>query len=145
MANLRIHKTFIHYIKSFPFSALDQLITQDIINAYLRKSICQNCLSFQTRWKKHCAEKVIICDRPTVKQFLKLFIGLFSSDLTVFWHLKKSAVANVFRMNYEQIHQHSSVIKYSKGAFNLRSPLPKLSSVWDVQNHVRILHKFRGQ
>ena len=29
--------------------------------------------------------------------------------------------------------QHPSVIKFFKGSFNLRPPLPKLSFVWDVQ------------
>ena len=40
---------------------------------------------------------------------------------------------HVFRMKYEQIPKHSSLIKYSKGTFNLRPPVQKISSVWDVQ------------
>ena len=45
----------------------------------------------------------------------------------------KCAVAHVLRMKYQHIPQHPSVIKYFKGSFNLRPPLPKLSFVWDVQ------------
>ena len=36
-------------------------------------------------------------------------------------------------MKHQHIPQHLSVIKYFKGSFNLRPPLPKLSFVWDVQ------------
>ena len=36
-------------------------------------------------------------------------------------------------MKYQHIPQHPSVIKFFKGSFNLRLPLPKLSFVWDVQ------------
>ena len=36
-------------------------------------------------------------------------------------------------MKYQHIPQHPSVIKYFKGAFNLRSLVPIFTFVWDVQ------------
>ena len=36
-------------------------------------------------------------------------------------------------MKYQRISQHPSVLKYLKGSFNLRPPLPKISFVWDAQ------------
>ena len=36
-------------------------------------------------------------------------------------------------MKYQHISQHPSVIKYFKGSFTLKPPLPKISFVWDVQ------------
>ena len=43
--------------KASPASAPDQLTTQDIINASLRKSTSQKYSSYQTRWKELCREK----------------------------------------------------------------------------------------
>ena len=36
-------------------------------------------------------------------------------------------------MKYQHISQHPSAIKYFKGSFTLKPPLPKISFVWDVQ------------
>ena len=64
--------------KASPRSAPDRLATQDIINASLRKSACQKCLSYQTSSKEYCEEKNKIYDSPTVEQFLNFFTELFN-------------------------------------------------------------------
>ena len=97
---------------------------QDIINALLRKSICQKYLPYQ-------AHKY---DSPTVEHFLNFFIELFNQG--VFHNVlisAKSPVVYVLRMKYWHFPQHRSVIKYFRGSFNLRTPLPTLYFVWDVQ------------
>ena len=120
--------------KASPTSTLDQLTTQDIINASLRKSTCQKYLYYQERWKEYCAEKNIVYDSPTVEQFLSFFTELFNQGVSHSVLISaKSAVAHALRMKYQHIPQHPSVIKYFKGSFNLRPPLPKLSFVWDVE------------
>ena len=86
------------------------------------------------RWKEFCAEKNIIYDSPTIEQFLNFFTELFNQAVSHSVLISaKIAVAHVLRMKYQHIPQYPSVIKYFKGSFNLRSPLPKLSFVWDVQ------------
>ena len=105
--------------KASPTSSPDRLTTQDIINASLGKSTCQKHLSYQTRWKKYCAEKNIIFDSPTVEQFLNFFAELFTQGISHRVLVSaKSAVAHVLRMKHQHIPQHSSVIKYFKGSFN---------------------------
>ena len=91
-------------------------------------------MSYQKRWKEFCAEKNIIYDSPTVEQFLNFFTELFNQGVSHSVLISaKGAVAHVLRIKYQHISQHPSVIKYFKGSFNLRPPLPKLSFVWDVQ------------
>ena len=120
--------------KASPTSTPDRSTMQDIINASLRKSTCQKYLSYQTHWKEYCAEKNILYDSPTVKQFLYFFTELFNQGVSHSVLISaKSAVAHVLRMKYKHIPQHPSVIKFFKGSFNLTPPLPKLSFVWDVK------------
>ena len=120
--------------KASSTSTLNRLTTQDIINASLRKSTCQKYLYYQERWKEYCAEKNIVYDSPTVEQFLSFFTELFNQGVSHSVLISaKSAVAHVLKMKYQHISQHPSVIKYFKGSFNLRPPLPKISFVWDVQ------------
>ena len=79
-------------------------------------------------------EKNILYDSPTVEQFLNFFTELFNQGVSHRVLISaKSAVAHVLRMKYQHILEHLSVIKFFKGSFNLRPPLPKLSFVWDVQ------------
>ena len=76
--------------KASPTSALDLFIMQGIINASLRKSTCQKCLSYQTRWKQNFAEKNIIFGIPTVEHFLNVLTDSSIKDyLTVLWSLQK--------------------------------------------------------
>ena len=89
---------------------------------------------YQERWKEYCAEKNIVYESPTIEQFLSFFTELSnqggSHSVLIY---AKSAVAHVLKMRYQHISQHPLVIKYFKGSFNLRPPLPKISFVWDVQ------------
>ena len=120
--------------KALPTSTPDRLTTQDIISASLRKSTCQKYLCYQTCWKEYCAEKNILYDSPTVEQFLSFFNELF--NLGVSYSVltsAKSAAAHVLKMKCQHLSQHSSVIKYFKGSFNLRLSLTQTSFVWDVQ------------
>ena len=67
--------------KASSASAPDQLTTQDIINASLRKSTFQKCLSYQTRWKEYYAENNIIYYNP-VEQFLNFLTELFNQGVS---------------------------------------------------------------
>ena len=79
-------------------------------------------------------KKNIAYDNPTVEQFLRFFTELFNQRVSHSVLISaKSAVAHVLKMKYQHISQHLSVIKYFKGSFNLRPPLPKMSFIWDVQ------------
>ena len=120
--------------KASPTCSLDRLTTQDIISALLHKSTCQKYMSYHTCWKEYCAEKNKLYDSPTVEQLLNFFTGLFNQRVShSFLISAKSAAAHVLRMKYQDIPQHLSVIKFFKNLFNLRTPLPKVSFVWDVQ------------
>ena len=89
---------------------------------------------YQKRWKEYCTEKNIVYDSPTVEQFLSFFTELFNQGVSHSVLISaKSAVAHVLKMKYKHISQHPSVIKYFKGSFNMRPPLPKIYFVWDVQ------------
>ena len=117
--------------KALPTSTPDQLTTQYIINALLRKSTCQKYFSYQTCWKEYCEEKTWFM---IILQFLNFFTELFNHGISNSVPISsKSAVAHVLRMKYQHIPHHLSVIKHFKGSFNLRHPLPKLSFVCDVQ------------
>ena len=86
--------------KASPTSTPDQITTQDIINASLRKSTCQK---YQKRWKEFCAEKNIIYDSPTFEQFLNLnsFTELFNQGVSHSALISaKRPVAHVLRMKY---------------------------------------------
>ena len=75
-----------------------------------------------------CSEKVY--HGPTFKQFLSFFTELFNQGVSHSVLIPaKSAIAHVLKMKYQHISQHASVIKYFKGPFNLRPPLPKISFV----------------
>ena len=114
--------------KTSPTSTPDRLTTQGIINALLCKSTCQKYLPYQTRWKEYCAEKNIVYDSSTVVQFLNFFIKVFNQGVShSVRNSAKISVAHVLRMKYQHISQHPSVIKYFKGSFYSRPPLPKLS------------------
>ena len=103
---------------------------QNIINASFRKSTCQKYLYYQKRWKEYFTENNIVYDSPTVEQFLSFFTELFNQGVSHSVLISaKSAVAHVLKMKYQHISQHPSVIKYFKGPFNLRPPLPKISFV----------------
>ena len=99
--------------------------------------VCQHAkqyLYYQERWKEYCTEKNIVYDSPTVEQFLNFFTELFNQRVSHSVLISsKSAVAHALKMKHQHISQHPSVIKYFKGAFNLRPPLPKISFVWDVK------------
>ena len=113
--------------KASPTSTLDQLTTQDIINASLRNSTCQKYLSYQKHWKVFCAEE-------NINIFLNFFNELFNQGVSHSVLVSaESAVEHILRIKYQHISQNPSVIKYFKGSFNLRLPLPRLSFVWDVQ------------
>ena len=91
-------------------------------------------MSYQKRWKEYCGEKNIIYDTPTVEQFLNFLTELFNQGVSHSVLISaKSTVAHVLRMKYQHIPQQTSVIKYFKGSFNLRPPLPELFFVWDVK------------
>ena len=84
--------------------------------------------------EKYCVEKDLIDDSPIVEEFLNFFTELFNQGVSHSVLVsRKIAVAHVLRMKYQHIPQHMSVIKYFKGSFNLKPPLPKLSFVWDVE------------
>ena len=88
---------------------------------------------YQTRWKEYGAEENIVYDSPTVEQFLSFFNEFFNQGVSHSVLISaKSAAAHVIKMKYQHISQHPSVIKYFKGSFNLRLPLPQISFVWDV-------------
>ena len=119
--------------KASPANVPDRLTMQDMINASLRKSTCQKHLSYQTRWKEHCAEKNILYDSPTAEQFLNFFTDLVNQGISHGVLISaKNEVAHVLRMKYQHIPQHPSVIKFFKGSFKLRPLLLKLSFVRDV-------------
>ena len=89
---------------------------------------------YQKRWKEYYGEKNIIYDAPTVEEFLNFLTELFNQGVSHSVLISaKSTVAHVLRMKYQHIPQQTSVIKYFKGSFNLRPPLPELSFVWDVK------------
>ena len=89
---------------------------------------------YQERWKEYCSEKNIVFDSPTVEQFLSFFTELFNHGISHSVLISaKSAVAHVLKMKNQHISQDPSVMKYFKGSFNLRPPLPKIFFVWDVQ------------
>ena len=88
--------------KASPTSAPDRLTTQDIINISLRKSAYQNYLSYQTHWKEYCPEKNILCDSPTVEQFLSNFAVSFNRGVSQSVLISpKSAIGHVLRLKYQ--------------------------------------------
>ena len=89
--------------------------------------------------------KNIIYDRTTVEQFLKFSTELFNQGIPHNGLVSaKSASEKILRTKYQSIPQYQAVIKYFKGTFNLRAPLPKLSFVWDTQIMIEYLSDLEG-
>ena len=89
--------------------------------------------------------KDIIYGRTTVEQFLKFSTELINQGIPHNGLVSaKSASEKILRTKYQSIPQYQAVIKYFKGTFNLRAPLPKLSFVWDTQIMIEYFSNLEG-
>ena len=108
----------------------------DILQAALRPPTILKYKTYQTKWKNYCMHYNISHIQPKISELLDFFTPLFNSVPS--WSVlnsSKSALAHiVFLPSYSSILEHPQIMKYFKGAYNLRPPTQKVTFIWEVKS-----------
>ena len=105
-----------------------------ILDASLCNSSRKKCETYIKQFYAYCLWYDVSPKTQDVHEILNYFTYLFEKGLS-FSTLKAamSALAQlVYLPPYATLSDYPQIIKFFKGAFNLRLPLPKFGFVWDV-------------
>ena len=94
------------------------------------------------RWHQFCLRRKVDCLQPNVRIVLDFLTTLYEDGLSYsVINTARCALSQIIIwQKYGTIGAHPLVIKFMKGVFNLRPPVPRYTETWDVG---KLLNKFR--
>ena len=101
-----------------------------------------NMLPTSGRWHQFCLRRKVDCVQPNVRIVLDFLTTLYEDGLSYsVINTARCALSQIIIwQKYGTIGAHPLVIKFMKGVFNLRPPVPRYTETWDVG---KLLNKFR--
>lgn len=119
--------------------------TSRILMASWRVSTQKQYSTYQDRWFKFCSRKQIDSLHPSVNQVLDFLTSLYNAGLSYSTiNTARSSLSAL--LDHEQrntIGSHPLISRFLKGIFELRTPSPRYTTIWDVSivlNYLRSLH-----
>lgn len=114
------------------------------MSAGWRTSTKKQYLVYIRKWKVFCGERHLIWTHTKVGDLFKFFNMLYKTGASYSaLNTARSALASVVILDDERytITTHPWIIRYFRGVFNLRTPVPRYSFIWDVG---KVLDYLRG-
>ena len=121
--------------------------TQNLLVAAWRKGTSAAYTSAWGKWDSWCRERKINPVHAPIESILEFLIAEFHAG-KVFRTLNdyRSAISSTHpSIDSVRVGGHPLVVQLLKGAFNLRPPLPKYSTTWDVDVLLSFIEKIRPQ
>ena len=92
------------------------------------------------KWLNYCCERALDSLHPSVAGVIQFLTTLFKKDLSYsLLNTPRSALSTVITVDGMSIGNHPLVVRFLKGVFNLRPPVPRDKEVWDVSIVLRFL------
>ena len=116
--------------------------TETIILSSWRESTTKQYNVYIRRWMDFCREQQInyMCAAPG--QVLEFFTSMFDNIGYSALNTARASLASFVTLtDGYTITNHPLIIRYFKGAFNLKPPLPRYSRTWDVKVVLNYLRK----
>lgn len=117
---------------------------QEIIMASWRPSTRTQYSTYLRKWNKFCARKHYDPFTASVNEVIEFLTELFCAGLSYSAiNTARSALSTVVNTKSDKtVGAHSRVVRFMKGVFELRTPMPRYSATWDVSvvlNYLRSL------
>ena len=112
----------------------------DIILASWRSGTQKQYQTYINKWLNYCCERELDSLHPSVTDVIQFLTTLFEKNLS-YSSLKtaRSALSTIITVDGMSIGNHPLVVRFLKGVFNLRAPVPRYKEVWDVSIVLRFL------
>lgn len=112
----------------------------EIILASWRSGTQRQYQTYINKWLKYCCERELDSLHPSVADVIQFFTTLFEKDLSYSsLNTARSALSTIITVDGMSIGSHPLVVRFLKGVFNLRPPVPRYKEVWDVSIVLRFL------
>ena len=111
----------------------------DIILASWRSGTQKQYQTYINKWLNYCCERELDSLHPSVADVIQ-FLTLFEKNLSYSsLNTARSALSTIITVDGMSIGNHPLVVRFLKGVFNLRPPVPRYKGVWDVSIVLRFL------
>ena len=96
---------------------------------------------YTRKWTQFCAERKTDCINPNVGVVLEFLTQLFEQGLSYSAiNCPRSALSQfIIWKKHQSIGSHPWIIRFMKGVYNLRPPVPRYIDTWDVEALLRVL------
>lgn len=112
----------------------------EIILASWRSGTQRQYQTYINKWLKYCCERELDSLHPSVADVIQFLTTLFEKDLSYSsLNTARSALSTIITVDGMSIGSHPLVVRFLKGVFNLRPPVPRYKEVWDVSIVLRFL------
>ena len=113
----------------------------DIILASWRSGTQKQYQTYINKWVNYCCERELDSLHPSVADVIQFLTTLFEKNLSYSsLNTARSALSTIITVDGMSIGNHPLVVRFLKGVFNLRPPVPRYKEVWDVSIVLRFLN-----
>ena len=112
----------------------------EIILASWRSGTQKQYQTYINKWLNYCCERELDSLHPSEADFIHFLTALFEKDL-IYSSLDtaRSVLSTIVTVDGVSIGRHPLVVRFLKGVFNLRPPVPRYKEGWDVSIVLRFL------
>ena len=112
----------------------------DIILASWRSGTQKQYQTYVNKWLNYSCERELDSLHPSVADVIQFLTTLFEKNLSYSsLNTARSALSTIITVDGMSIGNHPLVVRFLKGVFNLRPPVPRYKEVWDVSIVLRFL------
>ena len=112
----------------------------EIILASWRSGTQKQYETYINKWLNYCCERELDSLHPSVADVIQFLTTLFEKNLSYSsLNTARSALSTIITVDGMPIGSHPLVVRFLKGVFNLRPPVPRYKEVWDVSIVLRYL------
>lgn len=105
----------------------------DIILASWRSGTQKQYQTYINKWLNYCCERELDSLHPSLADVIQFLTSLFERSLSYSsLNTARSALSTIITVDGMSIGNHPLVVRFLKGVFNLRPPVPRYKGVWDV-------------
>ena len=105
----------------------------DIILASWYSGTQKQYQTYINKWLNYCCERELDSLHPSVADVIQFLTTLFEKNLSnSSLNTARSALSTIITVDGMSIGNHPLVVRFLKGVFNLRPPVPRYKEVWDV-------------
>ena len=112
----------------------------DIILASWRSGTQKQYQTYINKWLNYSCERELDSLHPSLAGVIQFLTALFEKNISYnSLNTPRSALSTNITVDGMSIGNHPLVVRFLKGVFNLRPPVPRYKGVWDVSNVLRFL------